>query len=161
MTRSAAWTADRVSAAMEGLGTGESVAANRVRVSVPAARVLEALARTRDRLRCDHLIQIATVDTGTSFELHYHLTGAHRGIVSIRVELPRDAPRIRSAHGILPPAALYERQIHDLFGIEFEGHPDLRRLILNEDWPESEYPLRKDWVMDPGKSYGGAAKEVG
>ena len=37
-----------------------------------------------------------------------------------------------------------ERQIHDLFGIVFKGHPNLSRIILNEDWPLEEYPMRKD-----------------
>jgi NADH:ubiquinone oxidoreductase subunit C len=72
----------------------------------------------------------------------------------------RQDPAIPSAHDLLPPAGIYERQVHDLFGIRFEGHPDLRRLILNEDWPADEFPLRKDWKMDPNKSYGGPPPEV-
>jgi NADH-quinone oxidoreductase subunit C len=148
-----------VDAVLAGLGSAELVRRNRIRVTVPSAHVLEAIERARTRLACDHLVQIATVDTGASFELHYHLTGPHTSVVSIRTVLPRDAPRIASAHRILPAAALYERQIHDLFGIVFEGHPDPRRIILNEDWPEGEYPLRKDWKMDPARSYGGVPEE--
>jgi len=47
-----------------------------------------------------------------------------------------------------PSAAWYEREIHDLFGLVPLGHPDLRRLVLHENWPLGLYPLRKDFVMD-------------
>jgi NADH-quinone oxidoreductase subunit C len=153
-------TPEDVLAALGEFGPVEAVRKNRIRVTVPRDRAREAIARTIDGLRCDHLIQIASVDTGKTFELHYHLTGPHRTVVTVRTELPRDAPDIASVHDLLPPAALYERQIHDLMGIRFEGHPDLRRIILNEEWPEGEFPLRKDWKMDPSKSYGGAGEGV-
>lgn len=49
---------------------------------------------------------------------------------------------------IIPAAAWYEREIHDLFGIVPQGHPDLRRLVLHENWPDGKYPMRKDFNMD-------------
>ncbi len=155
MTRPAGLTPAEVSQALGDLGAVEGVRWNRIRVSTSPDRVREALVLVKERLSCDHLVQIATVDNGKNLELIYHLTGPHRTVVSIQVELPRDASRITSVHDLLPPAGIYERQIHDLMGIVFDGHPDLRRIILNEDWPEGEYPLRKDWKMDPRKFYGG------
>ena len=151
---------ERVTQAMGEFGLVEQVRRKRIRVASTRDRVRDAVIRAKDRLGCDHVIQIACVDTGKVLELHYHLTGAHRTVVTIRAELPRDDPRIASVHDLLPPAGIYERQMHDLMGIRFEGHPDLRRIILNEDWPEGEYPLRKDWKMDPTKFYGGVRKEA-
>ena len=142
-------------------GPAETVRPNRIVVTTPPNRTRWALQAATSQLACDHLVQIAVIDTGQEFEIVYVLTGAHRTLLSIRTRLPREAPRIRSVHDLLPPAGIYERQIHDLFGITFEGHPNLRRIILNEDWPEGEYPLRKDWTMDPAKWYGGGTKEVG
>jgi NADH-quinone oxidoreductase subunit C len=80
-------------------------------------------------------------------------------VVSIAVELPRDLPAIATVSDILPPAAIYERQIHDLFGIMFRGHPGLAKIVLNEDWPDNEYPLRKDWKPNPDTFYGGIKGE--
>ena len=153
-------TAAEVSEAMGDLGSVEALRPNRIRVTAAPGRVRDALTRAGSRLLCDHLVQIAAIDAGQEFELIYLLTGPHRTIVSIRTVLPRDKPKIRSVHDLLPPAGIYERQIHDLLGITFDGHPNLARIILNEDWPEGEYPLRKDWKMDPSKSYGGAPEEV-
>jgi NADH-quinone oxidoreductase subunit C len=148
-----------VEQALSGIGPVEAVRANRIVVTTAPDRIRSAL-ESASRLACDHLVQIATIDTGREFELVYILTGPHRTVLSIRTRLPREAPRIRSVHDLLPPAGIYERQIHDLFGITFEGHPNLARIILNEDWPEDEYPLRKDWKRDPAKSYGGEPREV-
>jgi len=152
-------TLEEVAKAMNHLGTVEAARANRFRVVPAPGRGREAIVRAKERLRCDHMVQMAAVDNGKSFELHYHLTGPHRTVVSIIVEVPRDNPRIPSVHDLLPPTGIYERQIHDLFGIEFEGHPGLKRIILTEDWPEGEYPLRKDWKMGPNRFYGGISKE--
>jgi NADH-quinone oxidoreductase subunit C len=88
------------------------------------------------------------------------MTGPHRTVLSFAFELPRDKPGVHTVSDILPPAGIYERQIHDLLGIGFTGHPDLKRIILNEDWPADEFPMRKDWKPDPGTFYGGIKKEV-
>ena len=154
-------TTAQVGDVMANLGTVETASRNRIRVRIRAADLRDASQRALDRLQCDHLVHLATVDNGKTFELHYHLTGGHRTVVTLVVELRRDEPRIASVHDLLPPAGLAERQIHDFFGIVFEGHPDLRRVILNDEWPEGEYPLRNDWKMDPTKTYGGLSQEVG
>ena len=53
-------------------------------------------------------------------------------------------PSVDSLANLLPAAQWIEREIHDVLGIEFRGHPDMRRLILADDWPEGVYPLRKE-----------------
>ncbi len=144
---------------MDGLGTVEKVGMHRIRVVTIPDRVTRALLFAQTVLKCDHLIQISAADNGTTFELIYHMTGPHRTVLSIAIELPMIKPEVATTSDILPPAGIYERQIHDLFGIDFRGHPDMKRIILNEDWPKDEYPLRKDWKPKPDTFYGGICPE--
>jgi NADH-quinone oxidoreductase subunit C len=150
---------DFVKTTLEGLGTVEQVRSNRIQVAIDTERLRLVIQKAQENLRCDRLITISTVDTGSAFELFYHLTGPHRTIISIRVVLPRDRPVLATVSDLLPPAGIYERQIHDLMGIMFQGNPNLKRIILNEDWPENEFPMRKDWKPDPNTFYGGIVKE--
>ncbi len=77
-----------------------------------------------------------------AIELLYHLND--KGIMlTIQVKLPLDEISIATITDIIPGALLYEREVHDLLGVKFVGHPDLRRLILPDDWPEDSYPMRK------------------
>jgi NADH:ubiquinone oxidoreductase subunit C len=80
-------------------------------------------------------------------------------VVSIEVELERVKPLIPTTSDFLPPAGIYDRQIHDLFGIVFTGNPNMKRIMLNEAWPADEYPLRKDWKPDADTFYGGIKGE--
>ena len=151
---------EAVKDALGDLGTVEQVRWNRVKVATTPEKVREGILRAQAILACDHLIQISAVDNGKTFELIYHLTGSHGLVVALAIELPRDKPEAPTTSDILPPAGIYERQIHDLLGITFKGHPNLARIILNEDWPAGEYPLRKDWKMDPNRFYGGVHTEA-
>ncbi len=87
---------------------------------------------------------ITGVDLGDYIELNYHLW-CGRAEVTIRTKVPKLKPEIDTITDIIPGAALYEREVFDLLGVRFINHPDLRRLLLPEDWPEGEYPLRKEW----------------
>lgn len=66
-----------------------------------------------------------------------------RSEIAIRVRVPRDAAHIPSVADVWPAAEWHEREAFDLFGIEFDGHPDLRRILCCEDWVG--HPLRKDY----------------
>jgi len=89
-----------------------------------------------------HLSGITGLQSGDSFELLYHLNGG--GILlTVRVNLPLKNDVIPTITDIIPGALLYEREIHDLFGVKFEGHPNLEPLILPEDWPGGAHPMRK------------------
>ena len=82
--------------------------------------------------------------TPKGFEILYHFTSDKFGIVfSIRVTL--DKPEIESIAPILPAAEWIEREMWELLGINFRGHPNLKRLLLADDWPEGKYPLRRDY----------------
>ena len=152
-------TLDAVAAAFSTLGPADQANKNRIRVKVPATKIRDAVKTVLGSLGCDRLITISSADTGEHIDLVYHFTGLHGPVIGVAVELPREKPEIASVADLLPPAGLYERQIHDLLGVVFAGHPCLDRLILNEDWPEGEHPMRKDWRPDPAKFYGGIRKE--
>jgi len=68
--------------------------------------------------------------------------------VSVNVRAPKEAPLLQSLVDLIPGAAIYEREVHDLFGVEFEGNPDLSPLLLPDGWPEGVYPLRKWWSTE-------------
>jgi len=105
----------------------------------------DAIKYLQEKMDCYHLSLINGVDLKTSFEVVYHLWSDKNGMFSLRVSLSHDNPEIGTVTDIVPAAILYEREVHDLFGIEFPGHPDMRRLLLSDDWPLGEHPLRKDW----------------
>ena len=78
-------------------------------------------------------------------QLVYHLysyTGRHQ--IVLKVDLPRDNAKIVTVENIWKIANWFEREIFDLFGVIFEGHSDLRRILLPEDWVG--HPLRKDYI---------------
>lgn len=75
----------------------------------------------------------------------YHLLSyAHRHQAVLKAEVPREAPELPSVTGVWPAANWMDREIYDLLGVTFTGHPDLRRLLMPEDWVG--HPLRKDFV---------------
>ena len=89
---------------------------------------------------------IATgIDSDDCFEILYHYSNDESGcVVTVKAFIRnREKPSIESITPFVPGAEWIEREIHDLLGINFENHPNLRRLILADDWPEGVYPLRK------------------
>ena len=152
-------TLETITERMKEFGTVEQVRKNRIRIKTVPDRIHDAITTSQAMLGFDRLITISTVDNGETLELLYHLIGPHRIIMSLCVDLARDKPAIATVSDLLASAGIYERQIHDLFGIIFEGHPGLKKLMLNEDWPDNEYPLRKDWKPVPGVFYGGIKVE--
>jgi NADH-quinone oxidoreductase subunit C len=81
------------------------------------------------------------------FELKYHLLSlSRRETIRLRVRLPGEDPVIQSVVPVWPTANWHEREIFDLLGIRFEGHPNLRRMLLPDDW--EGYPLRKDYPVE-------------
>jgi Ni,Fe-hydrogenase III component G len=90
---------------------------------------------------------IATgIDSDDCFEILYHYANDETShIVTVKAFIrDRENPQIESITPFLPGAEWIEREIHDLFGIEIKNHPNLRRLIVSDDWPEGVYPLRKE-----------------
>jgi len=86
----------------------------------------------------------------------YHLEAFERGErFVLKARVPRETPQIATTALVWPTASWHERETYDMYGIEFVGHPDLRRLLLPEDW--EGWPLRKDYEMP--KSWQGVPLE--
>ena len=94
-----------------------------------------------------HLSTITALEAGSEIEVIYHFAFTD-ALVSVKVRTSKDEPLLPSIVDLIPGAALYEREVHDLFGVKFEGNPDLSPLLLPDDWPEGVYPLRKWWSAE-------------
>ena len=109
-----------------------------------------------ERCRADSKLQFNLLSDATCldrypieprFELNYHLVSIpRRDRVRVQVRLTGQDPVVDSLVPVWPGANWLEREIFDLFGIRFNGHPDLRRILLPEDW--EGYPLRKDFPVE-------------
>jgi len=100
------------------------------------------------------LIEITATDfwpREPRFELVYTLVSlSHKLRLCMKVPLQGDDARVATVSGLWPAANWLEREVWDLFGIAFEGHPDPRRLLMPEDW--DGYPLRKDYPVQIRKT---------
>jgi NADH-quinone oxidoreductase subunit C len=86
------------------------------------------------------------VDTRSHLEILYHFSIESLNLlISLRVTLDRENPRVSSLAPSIKATNWIEREIHELLGVDFEGHPDTRRLLLADEWPEGVYPLRADY----------------
>jgi Ni,Fe-hydrogenase III component G len=86
------------------------------------------------------------VDARTHLEILYHFSLEYINLlISLRVKLDKKKPEIESLANTFKGVNWIEREISELLGIEFRNHPDLRRLLLPDDWPEGVYPLRRDY----------------
>lgn len=84
-----------------------------------------------------------------NYAVYYTFADRENGIlVTVKVVVDPRKPAIPSICETVHAAALYEREIHDMFGIAPEGHPDPKRLVFHGNWPEGEYPLRKDFDLN-------------
>lgn len=86
------------------------------------------------------------MDMVTHIEILYHLTIEEINLmVNLRVKLDRDDPQIDSVGAKFEAFNWIEREMSEILGITFRGHPDMRRLLLADEWPEGVYPLRQDY----------------
>ncbi len=116
-------------------------------VEIPADRLVAVSTFLRDEpgLRFDTLRSLSGVDRSDAIELVYHLLSmGERHPLTFKVRLDRDHPVVDSVHAVWPAAEWHEREILDLFGVEFTGHPNPKRLFMPEDWVG--HPLRKDYA---------------
>ena len=124
------------------------LARDEVTVVVDRGALVDTLVRLRDRsdLSFGFLASLTATDhpgTEPRFWVVYELRSvehAHR--MRVKVPLSGDDPRVASVTPLFPTADWHERETFDLFGIVFDGHPDLTRILLPDDW--EGYPLRKD-----------------
>ena len=102
----------------------------------------------RDQLGFDLLSSISGVDMLDHLETVYHVRSITRGqLLQIKVRLDHEKPEVDSVVSVWPTANWLERETYDLFGIKFTGHPDLRRMLLDDDF--EGYPLLKSFHQVP------------
>lgn len=120
---------------------------------IEAEHLVAAVETLRDDETTDliFLCNLTAVDRERHFEIVYHLQSLDLNhIAQLKViATDREDPAVPSLTGVFHGAHLQEREVFDLFGIRFEGHPDLRRLFLWDGFPG--YPLRKDFLQMPGQ----------
>ncbi len=134
---------------------GTTAHAGQVGVSLRKDRIKEVCLYLRDEplLRMDRLADLTAVDfsaypgdNGPRFEVVYNLISIvyhHR--IRLKVRAPEEDPRVDSVSSIWQTANWHERETFDLMGIKFDGHPDLRRILMPEDW--EGHPLRKEYPL--------------
>jgi NADH-quinone oxidoreductase subunit C len=121
-----------------------------VSLMVPPQNLAPAMQALRDEHKFDFLIDVTAVDYWPQetprFHVVYHvLRTRDNQILCLRAPLEGNAPSIATAEKVFPSANWYEREVWDMFGIRFEGHSDLRRIIMPYEW--EGHPLRKDYPL--------------
>jgi NADH-quinone oxidoreductase subunit C len=100
--------------------------------------------------RFDILFSVSGIDDGENFVVAYHLYSSEfKSNLLIKVLLDKNNPEVESLSHIYSAANWHERETFDLFGIIFRNHPDLKRILLPNDWVG--HPLRKDYVMNDSR----------
>jgi NADH-quinone oxidoreductase subunit C len=123
-----------------------------VSVRVPRERIAEVCRFLRDDEAFEMLSDLSGVDyLGVAppedrFLVAYHVTSMSRRVrLRLRVFVPDGDERVPSVSGVWTTANWHEREVYDFFGIVFDGHPDLRRILMPDDW--EGYPHRKDYPL--------------
>jgi NADH-quinone oxidoreductase subunit C/D len=135
------------------LSVEADTARSEVTVQVAAERILDLVRFLHDAPEAsfDHLTDICSVDYPEDrqrFEVVYHLHSlSHRRRLRVKSRVSEDDPTIASVTSVWKGAEFLEREVYDMMGIRFSGHPDLRRILLPEDYAEG-YPLRKDFPTE-------------
>lgn len=118
-----------------------------LQVTIPAEKILSLASelKANPNTSFDYLFCLTAVDRPDHMEVVYHLkstTHNHQFVLKAKINT-RENPEIETVCHIWRTAELHEREAYDLFGIKFLNHPDLRRLLLTDDW--EGWPMRKDY----------------
>lgn len=120
-------------------------------LAVPVTQLLEAmkLLRLSQQFAVDYLADVTAVDRGDNgFEVVYQLFSlANNAKGTVKTLVTRDDPKVPTITVVWPGADWMEREVFDLMGVEFTGHPCLKRILLDEEFVG--HPLRKDFRMQP------------
>ncbi len=129
---------DAVEAAVE--GPGDPFCVLKADSVLPVCRFLKGDAE----MSLDMCISVCGVDDKKDLWVVWHLCSISRGHrATLKTRLDRKYPAVSSVVSVWPGAGWHERETYDLYGVRFDGHPDLRRILLPEDW--QGHPLRKDY----------------
>lgn len=130
--------------------TGVIDALGEVTVMVPAESIFDACYFLKSKHGFDLLADICGADRGPEedprFEVNYHLFSTiHFQRLRLKVLVPEDDPKVKSVTSLWKTADWHERETYDMFGVNFEGHPDLRRILLPSEF--DGHALRKDFPL--------------
>lgn len=115
-----------------------------LKVAPEALTDLTPYLRDGEKLRFNSLMCLSGLDLGEELQVVYHLFSIeHRHKMTIKVHVPKEDPKVPTVSKVWPTANWHEREAYDLIGVVFEGHEDLRRILLPDDW--AGHPLRKDY----------------
>jgi NADH-quinone oxidoreductase subunit C len=141
---------DTLKSENEGWVTSVAEAFGEVTVTVPRESIVDVCRFFRDKHGFDLLADLCGCDRGPEedprFEVNYHLfSTTHYGRLRLKVLLSEDAANVTTVTQIWKTADWHERETYDLVGITFDGHPDLRRILLPSDF--DGHALRKDYPL--------------
>ena len=132
---------------------GQSVSSHRlpegvVGIEVPGEHLVDVARTLRDSLGFDMLTCVSAVDMVDHIESVYHFRSLSRNwLLQVRVKLPNESPAVDSLVGLYPSANWLERECYDMVGVTYHGHPDLRRILLDDDF--NGYPLLRSFHPTP------------
>ena len=107
--------------------------------------ILKAVEWMKQNWGLYHLSCITGMDLeGGNLAVIYHFE-ANAVTVNVKVVTPTSKPEVDSIVPLIPGAEIYEREVFDMIGVIFKGHPNLKRLLLHEGFPKGVHPLRKSW----------------
>jgi NADH-quinone oxidoreductase subunit C len=141
---------DAIAAALPGVVTGHAVTNGELTINVNAADIVTVATFLRDDPRCAFVcfIDVTAVDwpqRERRFDVVYHLLSPTKNRrIRIKLEVDEATP-VASLVDVFPGANWFEREVYDLYGVVFTGHPDLRRLLT--DYGFEGHPLRKDFPL--------------
>ncbi|HHX41529.1 MAG TPA: NADH-quinone oxidoreductase subunit C [Armatimonadetes bacterium] len=124
-------------------------------VTVGRERLLAVCRYLKEEQGFDYPILVTGVDRGDGLESVIHLGQmTSPRVVVLKTPVTYDDPRVPSVTSVWAGADWHERESYDLMGIRYEGHPDLRRILLPDEWDEYPHPLRKEFKLDsPGGKF--------
>ncbi len=111
-------------------------------VTLAAEHVRPAVQILVEQFDFGHLSTITGDDTGEGVCVLYHFWNNYG--ITLRTVLPYDGLHIATLTDLIPGAAFYEREVFEMLGITFDGHPNLEQLFLPDDWDDG-HPLRREW----------------
>ena len=121
-------------------------------VELPTASLLIALRALRDAHGYRYYVLGTATEQETTFEvLHAVRNLEGNDTIFVKVAVPKEAPEVDSIAFVYAGAEWQEREIYDLFGVTFKAHPDLRRILMPDEYPG--HPLRKNFAMDTPWGY--------
>lgn len=118
--------------------------AGELSISANKNDIFEICTFLKQKLHYDYLQFLTCIDRSDKLEMRYYLYSyAHKGTAIIKTDIERLGGKIRSVSSVWKTADWHEREAYDLFGVIFDGHPDLKRILLEDDF--EGHPLLKDF----------------